>query len=168
MGRIGPWLKGAAEAFVAALLATMFIVFLLQIFSRYVMVQPFGWTLELCLALWVWIIFLGCAFVVRERDHVTFDVLYLAVPARPRRIFALVAAVSIAATFAWSVLPTWEWIDFLKIKRSATLPVRMRTIYAVYVLFLVVVSLRYAWLAVSLVRGGRPRHEAAVHVGEQG
>jgi hypothetical protein len=36
----------------------------------------YGWTLELCLALWVWIVFWGAAFVVRERDHVTFDVIY--------------------------------------------------------------------------------------------
>ena len=38
--------------------------------------MPFGWTLELCLILWVWLVFFGCAFVVRQRDQVTFDVLY--------------------------------------------------------------------------------------------
>jgi C4-dicarboxylate transporter DctQ subunit len=42
----------------------------------------YGWTLEFCLLLWVWMIFAGCAFVVRDEDHVTFDVLYNNV--RPR------------------------------------------------------------------------------------
>lgn len=152
----------------AALLAALFGTFLLQIFSRYVMVQPFGWTLELCLLLWIWIVFLGCAFVVRDSDHVTFDVLYLAVPSTVQRVFALVSALAIAGTFAWSVLPTWDWIDFLKIKRSATLQVQMRSVYSVYAVFLVVVSLRYAWQLVSLVRGGRPRREHQFHVGEEG
>jgi C4-dicarboxylate transporter DctQ subunit len=153
---------------VAAMLATMFITFLLQIFSRYVMVQPFGWTLEFCLVLWVWLVFFGCAFVVRDRDHVTFDVLYLAVPTKVQRVFALISCLAVAVTFASSILPTWDWIDFLKIKRSATLQVPMRTIYAVYALFLVAVSVRFAWRFVAILRGGMPREGHAVHVGEEG
>jgi C4-dicarboxylate transporter DctQ subunit len=106
--------------------------------------------------------------VVRDRDHVTFDVLYLAVPSTVQRVFALVSALAIAGAFAWSLLPTWDWIDFLKIKRSATLQVPMRTVYSVYAAFLVVVSLRKAWQLVSLLRGGRPRAEHQAHVGEEG
>lgn len=152
----------------AALLGAMFLTFLLQIFSRYVMVQPFGWTLELCLLLWVWLVFFGCAFVVRDRDHVTFDILYLAMPDKIRRVLAGVSCLAVAVTFGWSVLPTWDWIDFLKIKRSATLQVPMRTIYSVYAVFLIVVCLRFAWSFVVILRGGAPREEHVVHVGEEG
>jgi TRAP-type C4-dicarboxylate transport system permease small subunit len=168
VGRLIAWLRHGPEAVVAAMLGAMFLTFLLQIFSRYVMVQPFGWTLELCIVLWVWIVFFGCAFVVRGRDHVTFDILYLAVPDRIRRIFAAISCSVVAVTFAWSVLPTWDWIDFLKIKRSATLQVPMRTIYAVYALFLVVVALRYAWRLLVILRGGAPREDHEIHVGEEG
>ena len=42
---------------------------LLQIFSRYVLNSPFGWTLELCRILWVWIVFFCCAFLVQEKDY---------------------------------------------------------------------------------------------------
>jgi C4-dicarboxylate transporter DctQ subunit len=132
------------------------------------MVQPFGWTLELCLVLWVWIVFLGCAFVVCDRDHVTFDIIYLAAPDSVRRVFAAISCLVVAVTFAWSVLPTWDWIDFLKIKRSATLQVPMRTIYAVNALFLIAVTVRYAWRFLVILRGGTPREDHAVHVGEEG
>ena len=46
-----------AEGMVAAMLAAIFLTFVLQIFSRYVMSTPFGWTLEVCLTLWVWLVF---------------------------------------------------------------------------------------------------------------
>jgi len=136
------------------MLAAMFLTFLIQIFSRYVMAQPFGWTLELCLVLWIWIVFFGNAFVVREGDHVTFDILYHAVPKRVRTIFALLSAGVIVVALGLSLLPTWDWIDFLKIKRSATLKVPMRTIYSVYALFIVAVIIRYAWIFVDVFRRG--------------
>jgi C4-dicarboxylate transporter DctQ subunit len=117
-----------AEGVAAAMLGAMFLTFLLQIFSRYIMVQPFGWMLELCLVLWIWIVFFGCAFVVRDRDHVSFDILYLAVPKGPRKVLALISAAAVAIGMGWSLLPTWDWIDFLKIKKSATLGVPLRTI----------------------------------------
>ena len=66
-----------AQFIAATMLAALFITFLLQIFSRYVLLTPFGWTLELCLILWLWIVFFGCSFIVRDRDHVTFDILGL-------------------------------------------------------------------------------------------
>jgi C4-dicarboxylate transporter DctQ subunit len=160
--------RRTGEAVAAALLGALFLTFLLQIFSRYVMAQPFGWTLELCLALWVWLVFFGCAFVVRDRDHVTFDLLYLAAPSRVRRILAAVAALAVAAALAASLPATWDWIDFLRIKRSATLQVPMRTVYAIYAVFLIVVSLRLAWEFVRLARGGAPRDGHDVHVGEDG
>ena len=154
-----------AEGLTAAMLAAMFLTFLLQIFSRYVMVQPFGWTLELCLVLWVWIVFFGNAFVVREGDHVTFDILYLAVPRGVRKIFALISAACIAVALAASLLPTWDWIDFLRIKLSATLGVPMRTIYSVYALFVIVIVLRYAWTFVDVLRHGP--HDAAHEVAHE-
>jgi TRAP-type C4-dicarboxylate transport system permease small subunit len=82
----------------ATMMAAMFLTFILQIAIRYTatlewlaqafpILEPshYGWTLELCLALWVWIVFWGAAFVVRERDHVTFDVIYGHVSPRARR-----------------------------------------------------------------------------------
>jgi C4-dicarboxylate transporter DctQ subunit len=168
MNRATVWITRLAEGLCGAMLGAMFVTFLLQVYSRYVMAQPFGWTLELCLTLWIWIVFLGCAFIVRDRDHVTFDILYLAVPRGPRRIFALISALAIAVGLAVSFWPTWDWIDFMKIRRSPTLRIPFRTVFSVYAIFLVVVALRYAWRAWDVFRNGPPDEERAIHVGEQG
>ena len=168
MSRATHWITRIAEGLCGAALGAMFLTFLLQIYSRYIMAQPFGWTLELCLTLWIWIVFLGCAFIVRESDHVRFDILYLAVPRGPRRVFAFVSALAIAAGLAVSVWPTWDWIDFLKIRRSPSLRIPLRTVFSVYAIFLVVVALRYAWRAWVVLRRGPPDEPTTIHVGEQG
>jgi C4-dicarboxylate transporter DctQ subunit len=148
------WLRKAAEAIGALLMLALFATFLLQIFSRYAMNSPFGWTLELCLLLWVWIVFFGAAFIVRRSDHITFDLLYMAVPSGPRRVLAIFSSLAIAGLLAWSFLPTWDWIDFLRIKRSATLRIPMRDIFSVYMVFLAAVIIACLWRAVSIARHG--------------
>lgn len=148
------WFTRGAEAISAALLAALFATFLLQIFSRYVLQDPFGWTLELCLTLWIWIVFFGNAFIVRERDHVTFDLFYQAAPRQVQRILALVSAAAVVAAMAWSFLPTLDYVEWMKIRKSATLKIPMRTVFSIYIIFLIAVIARYAWKFVSVSRNG--------------
>ena len=153
-------------------MAALFLTFVLQIAVRYAaridgvaQAAPFldpalyGWTLELCLALWIWIVFWGNAFVVRDRDHVTFDILALAVRPGLRRAFAVVAGLAIAGALLASVGPTWEKFAILRLKRTATLSqllgdwVRMRDVYAIYMLFLLAVPARCLWSVWRALRG---------------
>lgn len=166
-------LRRVAEAVAAVLMFTMFATFILQVVIRYSarlgwvadavpFLDPanFGWTLEFCLALWVWLIFFGNAFVVRDQDHVTFDILYLAVRPRLRRWFVVVSGLAVCLALIPSIGPTWERFDILRLKRTATLAhlfgdwIRMRDIYSVYLLFLVVVAARYAWRIWYALRHG--------------
>ena len=162
------WLSRGAEGAAAALLAALFATFLLQIFSRYVLASTFGWTLELCLMLWVWLVFFGSAFVVRDQDHVTFDLLYLAVPRGAKRVFAMLSAAAIVIGLGASLWPTWDYIDFLAIKKSATLRIPLRAVFSIYAVFLLAVILRYAWTFIRLARGGAPHEAHVIHVGEEG
>lgn len=167
MQAIGRWLHLRAENVAVALLAAMFLTFILQIFARYVLVMPVGWTLELCLTLWIWIVFWGNAFLVRHRDHVTFDILYLAVPSGIRRIMALTAAAAIVVGFAVTLLPTWDYIDFLKIKRSSTMRIPMRTVFSIYALFMVAVIVRYAFIFYLVWRHGADREHHHLEVTDE-
>lgn len=148
------------EGVAGLMMAAMFGTFLIQIAVRYgarihlIDPVPFGWTLELCLALWLWIVFWGNAFVVQDKDHVTFDILYLALSPRIRAALAVFGAVIIAVALLGSIVPTYDKLSILRLKSSATLPVKMLPIYSVYFLFLVVVPLRYLWRAWGILRHG--------------
>lgn len=173
------WATRGAEFVAAIMMAAMFLTFILQITIRYTarlewladsvpLLDPtrYGWTLEFCLALWVWIIFWGNATIVRERDHVTFDILYTHVSPPVRKWFAIISGVTICVGLLWSLEPTWEKFHILRLKKTATLTaifgdgIRMRDIYAIYPFFLIAVSLRYAWRAWSTFRRGA---EADLH-----
>ena len=178
-------LRHAAEFVAAMLMAAMFLTFVLQIVVRYTarvpaiaeaapFLQPalYGWTLEFCLALWVWLVFFGCAFVVRDTDHVAFDLVQQAVGPRTRRAFAIIAGLAIAIGFAAAIEPTWDKSHILRLKKTATLSalfgdaIRMRHVYAIFIAFLAAVSVRYAWATWRAIRGDvdtalPPGHDAA-------
>lgn len=169
MKPLSNWFTRGTEFIAATFLAAMFFTFLLQIFSRYVLLTPFGWTLELCLILWVWIVFFGCAFIVREKDHVTFDIFYLAAPMRIRKALALISAGAVVTGMLWSFLPTWDYIDFLRLRGTSTvrLPVTgdkipMRTVFSIYAVFMLVIAARYAWHFVDVLRNGPPDEDHAL------
>lgn len=158
------WLRAAAEGVVAAMLAAMFLTFVLQIFSRYIINHPIGWTLEVCLTLWLWLVFWGCAFVVRHDEHVAFDVLYKSVRPGTRRVLALLGAAAIVVGLGISFLPTLDFIDFLKIKKSAILKIPMRTVFSIYLMFLISAIVFYAWRFINIIRSGLP--EEHLELGE--
>ena len=134
-------LSRVAEAIAAIALAAIFIVFLLQIFTRYSgklsqwmpvenlslwmsEIEPLRWTVYLISLLWVWLIFLGCSFVVRERDHVAFDIFYQAAPPRIRKIMAVLGAIILIAVMLVSLPATWEAImanRLMELKKLQTL-----------------------------------------------
>ena len=65
--KAGSWLRRRAEDVAVALLAAMFVAFIIQIVFRYLFNFPIGWTSELTVTTWLWIVLWGAAFVLRER-----------------------------------------------------------------------------------------------------
>ncbi len=159
------------EAIAGGMLAAIFLIFLLQILLRYFF-TPAGWTLELIGILWVWVIFFSCAFIVRERDHVKFDIIYLSVPMRVRQVFAMLAAAAIVVGMLYSFLPTWDYIDWMKIRKTSTVrnpfsgeKIPLRTVFSIYAVFMLVVAARYGWLFFDILRNGPPKTELEMVVG---
>ncbi|MCA3263969.1 MAG: TRAP transporter small permease subunit [Telmatospirillum sp.] len=140
----------------ALMLGALFVVFLIQILSRYVLNAPALWTLEACLTLWLWVVFWGGAFVLQEKDHVRFDVLYLAVGRNLRRVFAMVSAVAIGGGMLAALPATWSYITFYQIKRSAVLGIRLDIVFCIYGIFAAMLVIRYFWRAILIARGADP------------
>jgi C4-dicarboxylate transporter DctQ subunit len=150
------WLNARAENLAVIMLAAMFATFILQIGGRYVLNHTPGWTLEFCLMMWVWVVFWGSAFCVRDRDHVKFDIFYAVAPRRVRLALAVVSAVAIVVAMLASLPATWDWVSFLQIKRSATLRIPLSYVFSVYIIFMVAIAVRYALRIVRMIREGAP------------
>lgn len=148
------FLQARAENVAVGLLTAMFLAFLIQIAARYVFNYPLGWTLELCLTTWLWTVFWGAAFCLEDKDHVRFDLFYLTAPEKIRRTLAIVSALALTVGFLAALPATLDYITFYKIKKSATLRIRLDYVFSVYALFAVAVIIRYALRAWRIARGG--------------
>ena len=73
---IARWLLRRADDVAVALMGLMFVSFLLQIAFRYVLNQPLGWTEEVTVLCWLWVVLWCAAFVLADRDEIRFDIVY--------------------------------------------------------------------------------------------
>lgn len=153
MTRLLAGLRHFTDGVAAAMLAALFAVFLVQIAARYFLNIPMGWTVEVCLTLWLWLVFWGGGFCLRASDHIRFDLLYLSVSRPTQRIFGALAALLIIITFAASFLPTWDYVSFYKIKRSNTLGIRLHYVFAIYLVFMLAIITRYGKVFWNFVSG---------------
>lgn len=150
------WLSARAENIACLMLATMFVAFILQIVFRYVLNLPTGWTNELSIVLWIWLVLFGSAFVIREREEIRFDLVYGAVGARTRRAMGLFCAAALVVLFGVSLPAVVDYVTFMKVESSAYLKIRFDYLYSIYVVFAVAMIVRYIWIAWQAVRGPAP------------
>ena len=150
------WLRRRAENIAAGLLAVMFLAFLAQIALRYLTSFPIGWTAELTVVCWLWLVLFGSAFVLTEREEIRFDLLYGAVGPRLRIGMAVVFSVALIVLYGASLKGSWAYVTFMKVEKSSYLHIRMDWLFSIYLLFLVAVLARYVWLLAKLLRGKDP------------
>ena len=149
----GAWLHRRAENVMAGLLGVMFVAFLVQIVFRYFFSFPVGWTSELTVATWLWLVLWGSAFVLKESEEIRFDLIYSAVGPRTRRVMGIVMGVSLVALYGMSFPATWKYVTFMKVERSSYLHIRLDWMYSIYVIFAAAIIVRYVWILWQLARG---------------
>lgn len=153
MKSIFTWLERRADNVAVALLTATFVIFILQIVSRYVIRQPLGWTLEACLLCWLWLVFWSGAFTLNDHDHVRFSVISDAVGTGTRRIFGILAGLCIIAALAMSLPATLDFVTFMAIEKTSLLKIGFDQVFAIYLVFAVATIVRYGWRILSLLRG---------------
>ncbi|MBY6154676.1 TRAP transporter small permease [Vannielia litorea] len=154
LSRLAPPARAAAEAVPAVLLVAMFLCFIFQVFMRYVMDSPVGWTVEVCVISWVWILLWGQSVSVSEEDEIRFDILYVSVSARTRRIFRALFSIFLVAVYAVSLPALWDYVTFMKIQKTSYLDLRFNWVYSIALVFSVVTILRYFFILIDALRGG--------------
>lgn len=156
MREAGAWLRRRAENVAAAMLAAMFAAFVIQIVFRYFFNFPIGWTSELTVVMWLWLVLWGAAFVVKESEEIRFDLIAGAVGRRARIAMGTITAAALVVLYGASLKASWAYVTFMKVEKSSYLKIRMDWLFCIYVVFLVAVIVRYLWLLSQLARGKDP------------
>jgi len=156
MRAIGSWLRRRAENVAAAMIAVMFGAFILQIAFRYLLNFPIGWTSELTVIMWLWLVLWGAAFVVKENEEIRFDLISGAVGKRGRIAMAVVTAIALVVLYAASFPAAYKYVTFMKVEKTSYLKIPFDWLFSIYVVFLVAVLARYLWMLWRLMRGREP------------
>src|SRR5262245_29407967 len=134
----------------------MFVAFIVQIAFRYLFNFPIGWTSELTVVCWLWLVLWGSAFVLKEREEIRFDLLYGAAGRRTRIAMGLVFSAAIVILYGASLKASFAYVAFMKVERSSYLKIRMDWLFSIYLIFLVAVIVRYLYVLARLARGKNP------------
>jgi TRAP-type C4-dicarboxylate transport system permease small subunit len=146
LGATRVWLRHRAENISVVLLATMFVALICQVVFRYFVDMPMGWTDELSLICWTWLVLWGAAFVVREKDEIRFELLHASMRPAIRRGMTIAAAAAIVLLFLVSLPAVVDYVTFMKVQRTAYLHVRFDLLFSVYLLFAGAAIVRYLWI----------------------
>src|SRR5690606_23746231 len=115
----GEWLRQRAENILCLMLLGMFVVFIMQIIFRYLLNLSIGWTHEISVALWIWIVLFGSAFVIRETDEIRFDLFWGSVGESSRRVMQLIFALALIVLFGISLPAIFDYVTFMKVESTA-------------------------------------------------
>jgi C4-dicarboxylate transporter, DctQ subunit len=152
---VARWLRRRAENVQVALLSIMFASFIIQIFSRYVLNNPVGWTEEVVITMWLWTVLWGAAFILGESEEIRFDIIYSNVPEGVRRVFTVITGIALVALYAISLPAAYRYVSFMKVERSAYLHVPINWMYSVFVIFSAACICRHCWLVYRAIFGGK-------------
>jgi TRAP-type C4-dicarboxylate transport system permease small subunit len=139
--RVRQFSRGA-EWVSAGMFVGIFVLFVVSVFQRYVLAQPVSWVDEVILMLFLWSTFLTEALVLREREQVTFDVVWDVATPRVRRLIGLVAAVLVAVLFTLAAPTIWSYVTFLWREKTNVLEWRLDWVYSCFLVYWLAVIVR--------------------------
>ncbi|MDP3701205.1 MAG: TRAP transporter small permease subunit [Hylemonella sp.] len=143
-------LRKAAQTLGGLMFLSLFGVFLVQIGARFGFNRPLPWTDELAVVLYLWVILWASAFMVPEREHVVFDLLWNSVSRRVRRSMRIVGHLMIGGLAAVAIPASWDYVHFMGREGTPVLGLSFEWVFLPFVLLLlalVVRSLHGLWRA---------------------
>ena len=119
--------------------SVLFLVFVLQIFFRYVLNQPLTWPYELSIFAFIWTAVLGACYAKRHNAHVVFGLVYDRQKPKVQLVFRLIGNMMLLTAFCIALVPTYDYISFMKIDKSTVLRIPFNIAFAPYLIFLVLI-----------------------------
>jgi TRAP-type C4-dicarboxylate transport system permease small subunit len=147
------WFSKGANVLGAGLFAALFCVFVVQIVARFVFNKPLPWTDEAAVVLYVWVILWAAAFIVPEREHVMFDLVWQHAGRRSRQAMRVLGNVMIGTLSAVAIPASWDYVRFMSREGTPVLGVSFMWVFMPFVLLLGSLVVRSIWNVVATLRG---------------
>lgn len=159
--RMGDAVARIVELALAALLAVMTALVVLQVFCRYVLNSPLAWPEEAARLAMIWLAFLGASVALWRRRHIRIEGLVESLP--PALGLFVQRGIDSAVLLLLAVLAVQSWNLVLATRRQFTAALQLPVSYAYYSAILFGMVLMVAYQAMMIVRDWRARAETPSH-----
>lgn len=131
---------------------TLFVAFILQIFSRYALRAPMIWPYEVAQISYVFAIMLGTCYAERQCENIAFTVLYDALGPRFKKLCDMISAAMVVGVLGYSLYSLVDFYAFFMTRYSVVLKVPLGIVYFPYVPFVLITICRFARRFVHTLR----------------
>ena len=147
------WPQKVANAIGGGLFLALFVVFVIQVIARFGFDKPMTWTDEAAVILYVWVILWAAAFVVPEREHVVFDLIWNSVSKRARQVMQITGNLLVGGLALCGIPASWDYVHFMAREGTPVLSISFEWVFFPFVLLLAALALRSAWAIWKALRG---------------
>lgn len=131
------FIRDVIEVYIPMLaLITLFAVFVIQVFCRYILNNPQTWTMEASLVCFVWLVLFGASFCARKKTHVTFKLIYDKLSNTKKHILSIAGNIIIIFAFAILIKPSYDYIKFMSFQSTYVLKLSFSLVYAPFLYFI--------------------------------
>ena len=145
-------------------LLIMFVTFVYQIFSRYVLRAPVTWAYEVTVMCYLWMVVLGACYAYRDRSHVQFTLFYDQFGPKAKAVIAFLGNLLMLIAFIYMFPSSCNMIlDQMSKQVTSVFKIGLNIVYLPFIPFMIIIILyiisdMYLELMVITGKGG----EAAV------
>ncbi|GHV92723.1 hypothetical protein AGMMS50268_32260 [Spirochaetia bacterium] len=146
----------------------MFLTFIMQVFSRYIIRHPIVWSMEIIVIGFVWTVIFGACYTMRKRSHVKFTMIYDRLSPRPAALIRMLGNIIIVGTFLSLVYASYKYSFFIGFQKTAVFRISYTVIFLPFVYFLLSIT-GYTIMEIiediKIIRGAIPDsidHKAAM------
>ena len=126
---------------VAALLI-MFVTFIFQIFSRYILNNPVPWAYEVTVMCYLWMVIFGACFAYRDRSHVTFTLFYDIFGPKAKAVIAFLGNLLMLIAFIYMIPSTITMItDQMSKQVTSVFKISLTVVYFPFIPFMFIIIL---------------------------
>ena len=118
----------------------MFLVFIIQVFFRYVIRHPLTWSMEVTVIGFIWAVVFGACYTMRQRSHIKFTMIYDRLKPRPAALFRLLGNIIIVGTFTSLIYASFKFSFFIAFQKTPVFRISFTYFYLPFVYFLCSIS----------------------------
>lgn len=109
----------------------------IQVFYRYALNISLDWPFELSIHAYIWTLYLGAAWGVREGYHVRFNIIYDKLSYKVQKIVNIIFNTTTTVVFILIFWPNWDYLLFNYRIKSVALKIPWTYVFMVFPIFLI-------------------------------